>query len=436
MLPSTTSQLYPRAIVHFDGDSFFAAVEQSLDHTLRGKVVVTGGERGAATSVSYEGKRLGLSRGMSLRDMKRICPELVVVTSDYTAYSIYARRMYAIAREFTQEVEEYSIDECFADITGLCGKYGMSYPAIAQLIKDKLEQSLGITFGVGLAPNKTIAKIASKKNKPSGLTCISQKDIHTYLADLPIEALWGMGYSTSLYMKKRGVHTALQFAEKSDAWITEHAIAKPYRDIWIELRGGYARRLTTESNSMMGSIMKSFTFVPSFDRDYVFSHLSKNVEGVCAKARRYGVKGKTAHFYIKNQDFQYFARSFEVPYPLNDPREFTQLLEPYFNEIYQKGMTYRTSGFSLHSIVAEHSETPDIFGESMKVAARKPVLGAIDSINKKFGHNTLFLAESLQAVVGAEVKRKARALRARPKIMLTGAFHKKSLNIPYVGIAH
>src|SRR3954464_3406941 len=104
-----------RAILHFDGDSFFASVEISLNHPLRGLPVVTGAERGAATSASYEAKRLGITRSMTMKQIREVCPTAVIVNSDYRAYAIYAHRMYRIVRRFTPLVEEYSVDECFAD---------------------------------------------------------------------------------------------------------------------------------------------------------------------------------------------------------------------------------------------------------------------------------------------------------------------------------
>jgi DNA polymerase-4 len=431
-----TTRSYPRAIVHFDGDSFFAAIEQSLDHTLRGKAVVTGGERGAATSVSYEGKRLGLSRGMSLRDMRRICPDLVVVTSDYTAYSIYARRMYAIVREFTPDVEEYSIDECFADITGLRQKYRMPYEKIAALIHQRLMVDLGITFGAGLAPNKSLAKIASKHNKPAGLTCIPGKEIHHYLERLPIGSLWGMGQSTSVYLEKLGVHTALEFAEKSDGWLSDNHISKPYRDIWLELRGAYVRPLSTGTDESIGSILKSFTFKPSRDRTFILSQLAKNVEGACAKARRHGVKGKIARFYLKNQEFQYSAYSFELSVPLNDPREFLGFIAAHFDMIFIPGIEYRASGFGLYAITAEHAVTADLFGESVRIMERKPSLDAMDGLNKKFGSGTIFLGESMQARQASEQRSEERAKRSRIKVTVGGAKRRKSLSIPYLGLVH
>lgn len=427
---------YPHAIVHFDGDSFFASIEQSLNYTLRGKAVVTGGERGAATSVSVEGKRLGLYRGMSLRDMKRICPELVVVGSDYTSYSIYAKRMYAIAKEFTDLVEEYSIDECFADITGLDAVYGMSYQMIAQAIKDRLEGDLGITFGVGLAPNKTLAKIASKKNKPSGLTCIPKDNLEPFLAELPIGAIWGMGQSITVALEKLGVYTALEFAQKDEGWLSDHSMSKPYRHIWHELRGGFARTLTITSDDVMGSILKSFTVTPTSDRNVLLSHLSKNVEGACVKARRHGVRAKTARFYLKNQDFHYFLYSSEVSIPTNDPREFLALVEKHFDSIYTPGVMYRTTGFSLHGICTNETMTEDLFGESVRVKDRQPTLHALDTVNRKYGSNTIFFGASLDSALREGVRNLERAKRARKRIVLTGAYKRKKLSIPYLGIAH
>ncbi len=291
-----STRSYPRAILHFDADSFFASVEQSLDHTLRGKVVVTGGERGAATSVSIEGKRLGLDRGMTLQEMRRVCPDVVIVPGDYTAYSIYAQRMYHIAREFTPEVEEYSIDECFADITSLRATYRKPYEEIALMMKERLQTELGLTFGVGLGPNKAIAKIASKLNKPDGFAAIPAKRIHEFLAKVPIETVWGIGFHTALRFEKLGVKTALDFALKDEDWLKQQAVSKPYRDIWLELRGHFIRRLGTGRDDLMGSILQSRTFKPTREKQVLLSALAKNIEGACAKARRHGVKAEVLPF--------------------------------------------------------------------------------------------------------------------------------------------
>lgn len=429
-----STRAFPRAIVHFDADSFFASIEQAMDHRLRGKVVVTGGERGAATSVSVEGKKVGLSRGMSLREMKAKCPDLVIVSSDYTSYSIYAKRMYAIAREFTPEVEEYSIDECFADITGLRQKYRTSYEGIAKLIHARLETDLGITFGVGLGPNKAIAKIASKWNKPAGFTAIPAREIHTFLKDLPIGSIWGMGFSTSLYLEKLGIRTALDFAQKDDAWLTANRMSKPYRDIWLELRGGFVRRLATHENDEIGSILQSRTIAPTTDRHILFSALAKNIEGACAKARRHKVLARSCRFYLKTQEFTYEGKNLSLSVPVSDPREFLRLIECEFDAVCRPGVLYRATGFGLYGIVPEHAAMPDLFGTTARIAAEAPLIGAMDAINRKYGRHTLALGASLDALTRDAAGKAARAKRGRTRLALPVHLRKKTINIPYLGV--
>ena len=238
MAPPLTLQSLPRAILHIDGDAFFASCEQSRRPQLQGRPVVTGKERGIAASMSYEAKARGVRRGMRLADIRKICPEAVILPSDYETYSLLSTRFFAIVRRYTPEVEEYSIDECFADVTGLRRPLRMSYVQIAERIKHDLDTELGFTFSVGLAPNKVVAKIASKWAKPSGLTAISGRELHRYLAQLPVEHVWGIGHQTTALLQKHGVQTALQFAQQSEAWVQQY-FSKPFYQIWQELHGDY-----------------------------------------------------------------------------------------------------------------------------------------------------------------------------------------------------
>ena len=335
---------YPRAIVHFDGDSFFASVEQAKDYRLRGKPVVTGGERGAVTSLSKEAKMLGAHRGMPMQEIRRTCPGVIVLAGDYTAYSIYAKRMYSIAKTFTTKVEEYSIDECFADITGLNESRGQTYEQIAEAIKEKLELSLGITFGVGLAPSKTLAKVASKRNKPAGLTALPKERIEEVLSDTEIYDVWGLGGALSTRLRGLGVITAFDFIQKPDAWLKEQGFAKPVRDTWLELQGYSALNLSVGAHAKPHSVMMTRTFTPpSTDRDFIFSQLSKNVEGACAKVRRAGMKASALSFYLKTQEFTYHGVQLDLPAAYDAPPEMLKAIRTRFDEVYAEGVPYRAS---------------------------------------------------------------------------------------------
>src|SRR5262245_63328891 len=156
--PPLTLHSFPRAILHIDGDAFFASCEQSRNLPLQGKPVITGKERGIAASMSYEAKARGVMRGMRLFEVQRLCPDAVILPSDYETYSLLSVRLFAIVRRYTPEVEESSIDECFADLTGLRRPLRMSYLQIAEQIKKDLDSELGFTFSLGIVPNKVVSK--------------------------------------------------------------------------------------------------------------------------------------------------------------------------------------------------------------------------------------------------------------------------------------
>ena len=130
---------------------------------------------------------------MSLMDVKKVCPEAIIVPSDYETYSLYSLRMFEILRRFSPDVEEYSIDEAFVDLTGLRRSFHGPYGIIAKKMQETVGTELGITVSVGVSISKVLAKIGSKYSKPHGLTIIPGKDIHIYLQILPIEKIWGIG---------------------------------------------------------------------------------------------------------------------------------------------------------------------------------------------------------------------------------------------------
>jgi len=398
------SHQFERVILHFDGDSFFASVEQVMDYRLRGKPLVTGGERGAITSASLEAKKLGIGRGISLRDAKKIYPGLIVVSGDYLSYSIFAERMYAIVREWTPLVEEYSIDECFADITGLDCVFKMDYEEIALTIKKKLETSLGVTFGVGMGPSKVLAKVASKHRKPAGFTVIRPGNLNDFLRDLPLGKVWGIGPSTSIMLAKKGIFTALQFILKSEGWVKDQDISKPYRDTWHELRGYSVKELSLHYQSPH-SIIKSRTFSPpSADREFIFSQLSKNIEAACAKARRHRVRTGDIRFYLKTQEFTYQGKDIPMPLSTSSPTDIIRLVSFYFDEVYRPGVLYRATGISLRMFTREiegQGAMPDLFGASDGVEKSAAVFRALDRISHKYGAHAVRLGSSMQAFAHA-----------------------------------
>jgi len=429
-----TNSSYPRAIVHFDGDSFFASVEQAKNWKLRGKPVVTGGERGAVTSLSVEAKKLGAHRGMPMQEIRRTCPGVIVLAGDYTAYSIYARRMYAIAKTFTPLVEEYSIDECFADITGLDTERGMSYEEIARSIKSTLQEKLGITFGVGLAPSKTLAKVASKREKPNGFTVLPIERIEEVLRDTEIYDVWGLGGMSGNKLRGLGVFSAFDYIQKSDAWLKEHSFVKPQRDTWLELQGYPVLEVLTEHHAKPHSVMMTRAFTPpSTDREFIFSQLSKNVEGACAKLRRSGMKAQALSFYLKTQEFTYHGVQIELDVAVDAPPRILSAIKKRFDEVYKTEIPYRASGVTLRSLSTIGSVTPDLFGVYEEEKMKDETFRALDQVNKKYGRNTLYIGSSMHALSAPVAKYRT---KVAPGFLPAAADGKKSLDIPYLGVVH
>jgi DNA polymerase-4/DNA polymerase V len=212
--------------------------------------------------------------------------KLLFFVPNSQTYSLLSQRMFAIVRRYTPDVEEYSIDECFADLTGLRRPLRMSYEDMAQQIKKDLDTELGFTFSVGLGPNKVLAKIGSKWEKPSGLTVIPGRRIHVFLQEYPVEKIWGIGAQTAALLAKRGVRTALQFARRPEVWVKK-TLTKPFHEIWQELNGQCVLELETEVKHNYQSIQKFKTFTPSsHDRGFLFRS-SKNIENACIAVRRY-----------------------------------------------------------------------------------------------------------------------------------------------------
>jgi DNA polymerase-4 len=360
---------------------------------------VTGLERGIASSMSYEAKARGVTRGMRISDIRRTCPEAVILSSDYDTYAIYARRMYEIVRAYTPLVEEYSIDECFADLTGLEARLGMSYAEMAAAVKHDLETYLGLSFSVGLSVNKVTAKIASKWRKPSGLTVISADDLPRYLAELPVGKLWGIGPSTVVRLRKQGIVTALDLSRKERSWVAEW-FDQPVREIYEELRGNFVMPVSVgEGAEDHRSIQRTRTFrPPSRDRSFVFSELSHNIEEACRRLRDRGLSARHASFFLKTQEFRYSGAQISLPDSVSTPAEILALVRPRFDAIFQTSEPYRATGITLSGLERVGSRTSDLFGTSRELTATESLYRTVDRLSLRHGEQAIFLASSLRAV--------------------------------------
>ena len=433
MQPLTLST-FPRAIVHIDGDAFFASCEQAKDVRLRGKPVITGKERGIVASLSYEAKARGIKRGMRLFEVRKMCPEAIILPSDYEMYSLLSKRFFSIVRRYTPDVEEYSIDECFADLTGLRRVLRMSYPMMAERIKRELDTAFGFTFSVGLGPNKVIAKIGSKWQKPSGLTIIPGKQLHIFLAQVPVGVVWGIGKQTEALLLKYGKRTALDFARCSETWVRKQ-MTKPLYALWQELNGQSVLPLTTEEKTSYQSIQKVRTFSPpSDDHTFVFAQLAKNIENACMKARRYHLEARGATFFLRTQTFEKAGIEVKLSRPTAFSHELVRLARAHFLELFDPAEQYRATGVMLWKLTDAQTAQMDLFEPWLAIEKSRRVYESIDALRKRYGKHAVFLGASMAAHQFEQHLGERGDMPQRHTERLKGETTRKRLGVPLLSL--
>jgi DNA polymerase-4 len=196
-------------ILHADLDAFFASVEQRDDPRIRGRPVIVGG--GVVLAASYEAKAYGICTAMGGAQARRLCPDAIVVPPRMSAYSDASKAVFRVFEDTTPLVEGLSIDEAFLDVRGLERLAGPPL-VIAERLRRRVLDEVGLPITVGIATTKFLAKVASAVAKPNGLLLVRPGEETAFLHPLPVERLWGVGRVTAEKLHGRGILTVGQVA--------------------------------------------------------------------------------------------------------------------------------------------------------------------------------------------------------------------------------
>jgi DNA polymerase-4 len=198
-----------RKIIHCDCDCFYASVEMRDDPSLRGRPLAVGGradQRGVIATCNYEARRYGIHSAMATAQAVKLCPDLILIPPNMEKYRIASRQIMDIYRDYTDLVEPLSLDEAYLDVTNSPHCKG-SATLIAQEIRRRIFETVGITASAGVAPNKFVAKIASDWNKPDGLFLVRPGEVDAFVAALPVKKLFGVGKVTAAKLHSLGAQT-------------------------------------------------------------------------------------------------------------------------------------------------------------------------------------------------------------------------------------
>ncbi len=389
-----TLRSLPKAIVHVDCDAFFASVEQSLRPELKGKPVITGKERGIAASMSYEAKRQGVTRGMRLFEAKKVCPEAIILPSDYETYSLFSKRIFGIIRRFTPDVEEYSIDEAFLDLTGLRRVYRTSYEAIALRIKETLERELGITVSVGLSLTKTLAKIASRHKKPSGFTCVKGHELHRFLPQIPLERVCGFGPASVALLAKHRIFTVWDYIRRPE-YFAKGLFGKIGIELWHELRGDFIYPLVTAGEGHQASLSKTKTFTPpSHEREFVRAQALRNLESAFIKLRRHRLRAKRLAVCLTDNEYNDAGLEVVLHRSTASTLEVSNIVSELVDRLFDPHLEYRSTAIILRGLEYGEGVQGDLFEDPARIRALRELSQCVDEVNHAYGKHCLHLGST------------------------------------------
>jgi len=373
----------PRIILHVDMNAFFASVEQSANPALRGKpiAVVGGGGRTVITTSSYEARAKGVKTGMAVWEGKRVCPELIVVVGDNRKYTYTSTRINEIYRTYTPEVEAYSIDESWLDVTHSLGIFG-SAVNIAYLIKARIRHSFGITCSIGIAPNKLLAKLASDMQKPDGLTIIEPDNVTRVLERLPIKELCGIGRKMERHLNMMSIYTCGELGRCDEERLTRKfgIIGKRLKEMGQGIENSPVIQFGEEDD------VKSVGHSRTLERDIddpgeIRRFLLQLSEMVGSRARRYGVSGKTIHLYLRYADFfSSWGKQTTLKNYINQSDDIYKAAISILSTV-ELEQPVRLLGVSLSNLKHQAEQLPLFAEDRRKLEATR----AMDAVNQRFG---------------------------------------------------
>ncbi len=373
-------------IMLIDMDAFFASVEQQSNPALRGKpVAVTGGgTRTVVTTASYEARKFGVKTGMNIYEARSVCPELIIVKGDNSKYTHTCAVLKTLYLQFTPQVEIYSVDEAFLDITDSHHLFGGPMN-VGKRIKEGIKRRFGINATVGIGPNKLIAKLAADISKPDGLRWIRKDEVPEVLEGLPVEKLWGIGKGIARRLETLDIRTCGELGRAPVGVLRSH-FGIMGEHLKMMGQGIHAGDVTgDEGDGEVKSVGHSMTFPRDlWKRPEISRELLRLSEMVGARTRRYGLRGRVVSLTVRYRSFETFTRRRRLECSTNDTRRIYRAALCILDGIRLREPV-RLLGVTLSGLENIRGQRP-LFHEEQR---REDLLRSMDDLNQRFGSLTV-----------------------------------------------
>jgi DNA polymerase IV len=370
-------------ILHADLDSFYASVEQRDDPRLRGRPVIVG--PGVVLAASYEAKAFGVKTAMGASAARRLCPQAVVVSARFEAYSEASKAVFEIFEDTTPLVEGLSIDEAFLDARGLERIAGTPIE-IATRLRARVLEEVGLPITVGIARTKFLAKVASGVAKPDGLLRVAPDAELEFLHPLPVERLWGVGQKTAAKLHERGVETVGEVARLGEAALLEMLGKGSGRHLHALAHNRDPRRVRTgQRRRSMGSqrALGLRTFKSPAELDATLVAIVDRLARRLRAARRVC---RTVVLRLRFADFSRATRS----HTINEATAHTQTILVTARALLAAAMPLiEQQGCSLLGISLSNLENDDAVQLALPLDRQRALDATLDDVRDRFGSDAI-----------------------------------------------
>ena len=372
-----------RIFIHVDMNAFFASIEQRDFPELLGMpVAVTNGNHGSCIiTSSYEARAFGIKTGMRLRDGKKICPHLIQRPSRPHIYANISANIMDILKTITPDIQIYSVDEAFLEVTN-CMRIYKDINTIVYKIKDLIYSSENLKCSIGVSYSKSLAKFASKFNKPDGITFITRKNYHQYLDSAPINKLWGVSKGITRFLNIHGVYKCSDM-KKIPISILSNRFGNIGRKIWLMANGSDFEGLTLDPVHPK-SLGHGKVLMPNTKDRYL---IKKTFLRMSVKlSRRLRNSGYESNKFLVNIKIKagWVQKKIKLEHPTCDQFVIYSLCELFLGMFDKNVGIYQVQVTAINP--TQKDIQTDLFGSQ---TGQDNYMSVVDSINQRFGQDVV-----------------------------------------------
>ncbi|MGG5487588.1 DNA polymerase IV [Gaetbulibacter sp. PBL-D1] len=377
-------------ILHLDLDTFFVSCERLIDRRLQNKPLLVGGtgDRGVVAACSYETRPFGVHSGMSMKVARRLCPEAIVIRGNSSIYTKYSHTVTEIIKESVPVFEKASVDEFYADLSGMDKFYGC-YKYASELRKRIIKES-GLPISFGLSTNKIVSKVATGEAKPNNQLKIDTGFEKEFLAPLSIRKIPSVGEKTYQVLRNLGVDT-VGVVQQMPLEMMVSALGVNGKTIWKRAHGIDNPPLIPFHER------KSISTERTFNKDTIDIKVLKTTifamaENLAFQLRRGNKLAGTISVKIRYSDFNTYNKQVKIPYSSADHIIIPRVLE-LFEKLYQRRLLIRLVGVKISDIVSGHYQI-NLFDDTEEMIS---LYNAMDKVRLRYGELSIMRASSMGA---------------------------------------